>query len=135
MKSAARIGRSCLATGAVVLALAAGACSEPPTDGTPLQDTTQIADRDPAAPGPDGRSIQSLWARSCALCHADGTGGAPRFGDALAWAPRLAQGEATLLVHTLDGLGNMPPLGYCMDCSAEEFVHLIRYMTPQGTGR
>lgn len=84
--------------------------------------------------GPPGaRTITSIWARSCALCHADGTGGAPRFADAEAWAPRLAQGEDVLLAHTLEGYRNMPPLGYCMDCSAEDFIALIRFMTPQGT--
>ena len=91
-----------------------------------------ITDRDPQAPGPDGRTTASIWARICALCHADGTGGAPRFGNAQDWAPRLAQGEASLLAHTIEGRNQMPPLGYCMDCTREDFVHLIRFMTPKG---
>ena len=68
------------------------------------------------------------WARSCALCHVRGEGGAPVLGDREAWAPRLAQGEDTLLQHTIEGLNNMPPLGYCMDCKAEDFRALIRFM-------
>ena len=33
------------------------------------------------------------WARTCAMCHVRGEGGAPKIGDAAAWRPRLAQGE------------------------------------------
>ena len=68
------------------------------------------------------------WARNCALCHVRGEGGAPVLGDAAAWAPRLAQGEDALLQHTVEGLNNMPPLGYCMDCETEDFLVLIRFM-------
>ena len=54
--------------------------------------------------------------------------GAPPAGDAAAWAPRLAKGEDTLLRHTIEGFNNMPPLGYCMDCSRDDFRRLIRFM-------
>ena len=81
-----------------------------------------------AAISPSETSEQ--WARSCAFCHASGNAGAPRFGDAAAWAPRAAAGEATMLKHTLEGLGAMPPLGYCMDCTEDDFRALIRFMLP-----
>ena len=68
------------------------------------------------------------WTRSCALCHIRGEGGAPLVGDREAWAPRLAQGEDLLLEHTVEGLNNMPPLGYCMDCEADDYLQLIRFM-------
>ncbi len=69
------------------------------------------------------------WSRTCAMCHVDGEGGAPRMGDKVAWAERLVQGEETLLLHTIEGLNNMPPLGYCMDCEREDFRAFIRFMT------
>lgn len=69
------------------------------------------------------------WLRSCALCHIDGNGGAPRLGDAEAWQPRLAQGKDALLTHTIEGLNNMPPLGYCMSCEREDFSVLIDFMS------
>lgn len=71
------------------------------------------------------------WSRTCALCHANGEGGAPRIGDAAAWTPRLAQGEDVLLAHTLEGFNNMPPLGYCMDCEGDDFRALIRFMATE----
>jgi len=82
----------------------------------------------PQSAGPPDADLIAQWTRSCALCHVNGEGGAPRLGDAEAWAPRLAQGEAVLLKHTLEGLNNMPPLGYCMDCEEQDFRRLIRFM-------
>lgn len=70
------------------------------------------------------------FARSCAFCHATGNAGAPLVGDVEAWTARVAAGEASLLRHTLEGLGTMPPLGYCMDCTEDDFRALIRFMVP-----
>jgi cytochrome c5 len=69
------------------------------------------------------------WGRSCALCHVDGNGGAPRVGNADEWSPRLAQGPDALLQHTIEGLNNMPPLGYCMACEEDDFRAMIEFMT------
>ena len=68
------------------------------------------------------------WRRSCALCHVAGEGGAPRMGDPAAWRSRLLQGQEKLLENTVIGLNRMPPLGYCMDCSEEDFISLIIMM-------
>ena len=72
---------------------------------------------------------QKKWARSCALCHVAGQGGAPRLGHPDEWAPRLEQGKALLLAHTLDGYNKMPPLGYCMDCEMSDFAAMINMMS------
>src|SRR5215831_7661327 len=69
-----------------------------------------------------------LYARSCAICHGPGHGGAPKLGDVAAWAPRIAQGDDALLAHATDGFNDMPPLGYCMDCDRHDFAALIRLM-------
>ena len=74
-------------------------------------------------------AVQEKWARSCALCHVAGEGGAPRMGDAEAWNERKQKGAAVLLVSTLDGLNRMPPLGYCMDCELDEFAAMIKMMS------
>lgn len=78
-------------------------------------------------------ALMRKWSRSCALCHVDGNGGAPRVGHSEEWQPRLAQGPEVLLEHTLDGYGRMPPLGYCMACEGEDFRALIEFMS--GAGR
>lgn len=73
--------------------------------------------------------VMRMWSQSCALCHVTGNGGAPRVGNAEEWLPRLAQGEDALLKHTLEGLNDMPPLGYCMACERDDFVAMITFMT------
>jgi len=75
---------------------------------------------------------QQRWARTCAMCHVRGEGGAPKIGDTVAWSTRLAQGEAVLLDHTVNGFGNMPPLGYCMDCEREDLRAYIAFMANGG---
>lgn len=73
-------------------------------------------------------TIEAKWARTCALCHTTGVGGAPKIGMAAEWQPRLAQGKDVLLAHTIDGFNDMPPLGYCMSCDREDFSRLIDFM-------
>jgi cytochrome c5 len=97
---------------AALLALSTGPAS--------AGDAAPAAQPDPA--------VMRKWSRSCALCHVDGNGGAPRIGHPEEWRPRLAQGRDVLLEHTLDGIGNMPPLGYCMSCEASDFRALIDFM-------
>jgi cytochrome c5 len=80
------------------------------------------------AAGQPGPAVMRKWSRSCALCHVDGNGGAPRIGHPEEWQPRLAQGRDVLLDHTLNGFNKMPPLGYCMSCEAEDFQALIDFM-------
>jgi cytochrome c5 len=75
------------------------------------------------------REAQTLYNQSCIACHASGAAGAPKKGDAAAWAPRLAQGPETLLKHTKEGINAMPPKGMCMDCTDDEFKALIQYMS------
>lgn len=67
--------------------------------------------------------------RSCAVCHNSGAAGAPKVGDAAAWAPRLAKGMDALVASVKNGLNAMPPTGLCADCSDEEYAELITYMS------
>lgn len=91
-----------------------------------------VAETTPAAPAGPTEVQMAQWQGSCALCHVDGTGGAPRVGVTEDWAPRLAAGEDVLLAHTLEGFNNMPPLGYCMSCETDDFRALIRFMSQPG---
>jgi len=75
---------------------------------------------------------KARWARTCAMCHVRGEGGAPKIGDAAAWNKRLAQGEAVVLDHAINGFGNMPPLGYCQDCERDDLRAYIRFMATGG---
>jgi cytochrome c5 len=76
--------------------------------------TTVVAAATPAAPA-TAETGKVLFNQACALCHGAGIAGAPKFGDKAAWAPRLAQGTATLYQHAIAGFqgkaGVMPPKG------------------------
>lgn len=52
---------------------------------------------------------QQVYAGQCTACHAAGVAGAPKFGDAAAWGPRIKTGYEALLNAVLKGKGNMPP--------------------------
>ena len=74
-------------------------------------------------------AVQEKWARSCALCHAAGVGGAPRVGVNADWQVRVEKGPGMLMVNTIDGINQMPPLGYCQDCGLDDFAAMIKLMT------
>lgn len=67
--------------------------------------------------------------KSCVVCHDQGVAGAPKTGDAAAWAPRLEKGMDALMASVKNGLNAMPPMGMCFDCSDEEYMELIQYMS------
>jgi cytochrome c5 len=69
------------------------------------------------------------YGKSCAVCHAAGVAGAPKVGDAAAWEPRLAKGMDALMASVKNGLNAMPPMGMCFDCTDEEYMELIKYMS------
>jgi len=54
---------------------------------------------------------EAVFKAQCTTCHTAGLVGAPKFGDAAAWAPRIQSGYATLLNSALKGKGNMTPQG------------------------
>jgi cytochrome c5 len=60
---------------------------------------------------------KELFDQVCSACHGQGIAGAPKAGDKAAWAPRIAEGKATLYQHALNGYqggpggGLMPPKG------------------------
>lgn len=52
-----------------------------------------------------------VYAAQCAACHATGAAGAPKFGDAAAWAPRIKTGFEALWNSALKGKNAMGPQG------------------------
>ena len=81
-------------------------------------------DTAPAEP----RSGETVYNKSCMSCHATGAAGAPKLGDAAAWAPRIAAGSDTLWNNAVNGINAMPPKGLCMDCSDDELKAAIDYI-------
>lgn len=72
-----------------------------------------------------------LYQSSCEICHGAGAGGAPKSFDTEAWASRLEKGKDVLLNNAVAGFKGMPPLGMCSDCTKEDLVDLIDYMSTE----
>ncbi len=73
-----------------------------------------------------------VYKGTCLACHGTGVGGAPKYGDRAAWAPRLAQGAALLHQHALAGLtgkaGVMPAKGGRADLSDQSVINAVDYI-------
>lgn len=76
----------------------------------------------------DAKKTPEEMYNACAACHATGAAGAPKVGDAAAWAPRIAQGNDTLYTHAIDGINMMPPRGTCAACSDDDIKAIVDYM-------
>jgi len=87
---------------------------------------------EPGGAGDNGSAAhpgEEIYNRYCFSCHASGVAGAPRFGDAEAWAPRIAKGPAVLLQATQKGVPpGMPAMGLCTTCTAQDLEVVIDYM-------
>jgi cytochrome c5 len=74
-------------------------------------------------------SVESNFNKSCAACHNSGAAGAPKYADALAWAPRIEKGMDVLYASTINGLPPaMPQKGMCFSCSDDDLRALVDYM-------
>lgn len=108
-------------TAAVIATLVLFAVSQTPVDttvnaaNTPaavaqrIQKVGTVAVRDNAS----GvlRTGEEVFKGTCTACHTSGVAGAPKIGDAAAWALRIGAGYAALLQSALKGKNAMSPQG------------------------
>ena len=79
-----------------------------------------------AAAGP--KSGKDVYGSFCTTCHGAGVMGAPKYGTAADWAPRIAKGKDTLYTHAINGFNAMPPKGMCAACTDDELKAAVDYM-------
>lgn len=92
-----------------------------------LQRVGSVEVRDASAPVVL-RAGELVYTGQCAACHAAGAAGAPKFGDAAAWSPRIKTGYDALLASVLKGKGAMAAQGGGDYSDAElgrAVVHLV----------
>jgi cytochrome c5 len=84
-------------------------------------------------------SGEAVFGQVCKTCHEAGLAGAPKMGDKAAWAPRIAEGEATLFKHAIDGFqgktGLMPPKGGNPDLADDDVERAVVYMANNSGGK
>jgi cytochrome c5 len=71
----------------------------------------------------------------CATCHQTGAKGAPKIGDAKAWANRASRGLTDLTENALKGIRNMPAHGGNMALTDIEIERAITYMVNSSGGK
>ena len=82
----------------------------------------------------DNEEGKQIVMTTCFACHQAGLNGAPRFGDAGMWAPRIAQGKATLYEHALKGYRGMPAKGGNPSLSDKQVEEAVDYMVMAAGG-
>ena len=80
----------------------------------------------------DGKTI---FGSLCHSCHETGVAGAPKVGDKAEWAPRVAEGLATLIKHATEGYtgktGVMPAKGGNPALSVAQVKATVEWMVSQ----
>jgi cytochrome c5 len=86
-----------------------------------------------AATGTDAGAVdgEAVNKQACFSCHAAGVAGAPKFGSAADWGPRIAQGKDVLHQHALQGIRAMPPKGGFANLSDDQVKAAVDYMVSQ----
>ena len=104
----------------------AAVAAAPAADATQVAAAAPAADATAAAAGPvDGKKT---YEGLCAACHGAGIAGAPKVGDKAAWTARLAQGDATLAKHAIEGIRAMPAKGGNPALSDAEVKAAVEHM-------
>jgi cytochrome c5 len=81
------------------------------------------------APAAGPRTGAEIYASACTACHAVGVLGAPKTKNAADWQPRLDEkGYDQVWKNAINGIGAMPAMGACSDCTDEDIKSAIDYM-------
>lgn len=105
----------------IILALLTGGCGF--SDATPETKLSEMQKVSLTA------ELQEIYKQSCANCHESSATGAPVTGDTERWQVVYNKPFELTLSRVIDGYGGMPPLGQCFQCSREQLVSLIHYMS------
>lgn len=125
---------------AIVLLVSFVASNKKPAAGTDALDAESVARRIQPVGHVEIKDVNDLgslksgeqvYAAQCVACHGSGVVGAPKLGDAAAWAPRVKNGYEALLGSALKGKGNMGAQGGG-DFSDTEIGRAVVYMANQG---
>ncbi len=78
---------------------------------------------------------EQVYTAVCASCHQAGLAGAPKIGDAVAWTPLIARGQASLITNAVKGIRAMPAKGGNPALDDYEVARAVIYMANQSGGK
>jgi cytochrome c5 len=84
-----------------------------------------------AAGGGAARTGEQVVGKFCGACHGSGLLNSPKVGDTAAWQARADKegGLDGLLAKAISGINAMPPKGTCADCTDDELLGAIKFMS------
>lgn len=100
----------------------------PAAPASPAPATAVVAAAPVAGASSAAGAGKTTFEHVCTVCHSTGLAGAPKFGDKVAWAPRIATGKDTLYHAALTGKGAMPPKGGNPALSDADVKAAVDYM-------
>ncbi|NYT63305.1 cytochrome c5 family protein [Alcaligenaceae bacterium] len=71
---------------------------------------------------------QQVFDTTCTACHTAGVAGAPKIGDAAAWAPFVKAGYEDMVKNAIHGINAMPPRGGNPSLSDLEVERAVVYI-------
>lgn len=74
-----------------------------------------------------GSRLSEIYACACRTCREAAASDAPKSGDASAWA-MWGDDARALVARVREGVGAMPPMGWCPECRDGDFEQIIAYM-------
>jgi len=77
---------------------------------------------------------RATYQSGCVACHGTGVAGAPKVGDAAAWAPRIKAGLNSLYASALKGKGAMPAKGGNTALPDDAVQAAVRHMVALSQG-
>jgi cytochrome c5 len=84
-------------------------------------------------PKPSGGPGAATYESYCSGCHAMGSGGAPKMGDAAAWGELIKKSNmATIYQNAIHGIRGMPAKGTCLSCSEDDIKQAVDFMIHGG---
>ncbi|MDR1661695.1 MAG: c-type cytochrome [Azoarcus sp.] len=84
-----------------------------------------------ASSGSSNRTGEEVYKSICTTCHAAGVAGAPKTGDAAAWAPRIVAGYDALVQSVINGKGAMAPRAGASDLTDAEAGRGVAWLANQ----
>ncbi|MDK4696536.1 c-type cytochrome [Kingella negevensis] len=94
------------------------------------------AEDKPAATADNNARGKEVFEQTCRFCHGADTAipNIPRVTHNDEWAPRIKQGEATLVKHAIEGFNAMPAKGGNAALSDDDIKATVQYMVKQSGG-